>query len=246
MINIGIQDKAAIAVGETGPRGPRGHPGPATTIGATGPQGRFGHRGESGPPGPKGDTGPLGPSGPQGESGPIGIQGPTGVQGIEGPRGETGPVGPEGPPGPATTIGATGSTGPVFPAAVCFTNGMTVWYDNLITPQLKQIGDVKIHIANGWNYTSNGFLNGIISFKFHQQQIQSILVTMNATIYVNEQNVLTITGYMSGSGQLYLMGLLPNLSVGDVLDIILNANTESGNCLIVENSSLAGAIYHVS
>jgi hypothetical protein len=121
---------------------------------------------------------------------------------------------------------------------------MTVWYDKLITPQLKQIGDVQMRIDQGWNYTSNGFINAIISYKF--QHLHSIIITFNASLYVNERNVGTITSYMSGSGQLYLMGGLPNVSVGDVLDIVLSAKTDSGNCLIVENSALSGAIYHVS
>lgn len=246
MINIGVQDKAAIAVGDTGPRGPRGHPGPATTIGATGPQGPIGNRGEIGPRGPKGDigdTGPLGPSGPQGESGPIGIQGPTGVQGIEGPKGATGSVGPEGPPGPATTIGATGSTGPIVPAGVYFTNNMTNWYESSITTSMIEIGDVQTVLRPNWNYTSNGFLNGLISFKFDRINTN---ITIEARMYVNARNIGQVTTYTSGSGQIYFMSALPSLSIDDIIDIRFYARCDVGSCILLERSSFVGAIYHVS
>ena len=245
MVNIGVQDKAAIAVGETGPRGPRGHPGPATTIGATGPRGELGHQGPVGPRGPKGDrgdTGPLGPAGTQGESGPSGLQGPTGLQGIQGPKGETGPVGPEGPPGPATTIGATGSTGPIVPAGIYFNNGMTNWYENTITPVLREIGDVQNILNSNWNYTSNGFLNGLISFKFERVDTN---ITIEARMYVNAQNAGQMTTYASGSGQIYFMSPLPSLSIGDIIDIQIFARCDVGSCLLLETSSFTGAIYHV-
>jgi len=246
MVNIGVKDKEAIAVGQTGPRGPPGPPGPATTIGATGPQGDVGESGPIGPEGPKGDrgyTGPLGPSGPQGETGPTGVQGPTGAQGIEGPKGETGPVGPQGPPGPATTIGATGSTGPIFPAGICFTNDRTIWYSNTITTELRKIGDAQTRLGSNWNYTSGGFLNALLSFKFQQLTTN---ITIQAKFFVNARNAGQVTTYASGSGQIYLMSQLPTLSIGDIIDINFLVKCDAGSCVLTETSSLVGAIYHVS
>ena len=246
MVSIGVQDKAAIAVGETGPRGPPGPPGPATTIGATGPQGRVGHQGPigiCGPKGDRGDIGPIGPSGPQGESGPSGLQGPTGVQGIQGPKGETGPVGPEGPPGPATTIGATGSTGPIVPAGIYFTNDMTNWYEHTITQTMREIADVQTVLEPNWNYTSNGFLNGLLSLKFQNVNTN---ITIQVRMVVNSRDVGQMTTYTSGSGQVYFMSVLPSLSINDIIDIRFFARCDSGTCLLLETSSFIGTIYHVS
>jgi hypothetical protein len=93
-----------ITVGEQGPPGPQGIPGP---VGPGGPQGAPGGMGPTGAQGPKGDTGaastvpgPPGPVGPQGETGADstvpGPQGPQGDQGPQGPQGDPGPTGPAG------------------------------------------------------------------------------------------------------------------------------------------------------
>ena len=102
----------AVAVGDVGPQGPKGDPGPQ---GPPGPQGAKGDPGPQGPPGPqgaKGDPGPQGPPGPQGAKGDPGPQGP---QGDPGPQGATGPQGPIGPPGPQGATGPQGPIGPIGP-----------------------------------------------------------------------------------------------------------------------------------
>lgn len=267
MISLGVQDKAAIAVGATGPRGLQGPPGPATTIGATGPEGPHGPNGPPGPRGEKGDigytgppgeTGPSGPRGPrgdigysgpegkQGPSGPIGPSGPKGESGIQGERGEKGdlgPTGPQGPPGPATTIGASGATGPIVPTGIFFTSNMTILRNNTITTTSQTIGDFQCRVPSTWTYSSNGFLNSILSI---QLPSSTTTVTIDFFCSINDSNVFHLTRmFMCGSDQLVVTGFLPNISIGDVIDIIFEAKTESGSLPILNYTSLSGTIYHV-
>jgi hypothetical protein len=86
----------------TGPPGPQGIPGPASTV--------------PGPPGPQGFTG-LSIVGPQGIAGPQGAQGIRGLDGVPGPQGLPGApglsiVGPQGAPGAQGPTGLPGTPGP--------------------------------------------------------------------------------------------------------------------------------------
>ena len=268
MVSIGVQDKQAIAVGATGPRGPSGPPGPATTIGSTGPEGPTG---PSGPPGPtgvkgeKGDTGCMGPSGPQGiqgekglrgwpgpigesgASGPTGPSGPIGPQGDTGPEGPTGPrgdTGPQGPPGPATTIGATGATGPLVSAGIYFTENMTRFNTDLITTQMTRIGQATIQVRDAWTYTSNAFLQACLSFK-----VPVISTTITIQFYVSYGDVRfqpLCKMYMTGSDQLIITGLIPNVSVGDRIYLLFEMAVDTGAVPLLEYTPVSGAIYHVS
>lgn len=75
-----------LSVGEPGPRGLKGDPGPAGPTGPVGPKGDTGPKGDPGAAGPRGDTGP------KGDPGAIGLTGPTGATGPVGPKGDTGPI----------------------------------------------------------------------------------------------------------------------------------------------------------
>ena len=86
-----------------GPKGDRGSPGPAGSVGPQGP------RGLPGSPGPAGSVGPQGLPGSDGSQGPRGLPGNDGSQGPRGPVGSVGPQGPRGLPG---SPGPTGSVGP--------------------------------------------------------------------------------------------------------------------------------------
>lgn len=270
VVSLGVQDKAAIAVGATGPRGLPGPPGPATTIGATGSegpigppgprgfQGEKGEKGDIGYTGPSGETGPIGPRGPRGDigfsgpegkkgasgpTGPIGPSGPSGERGIQGEKGDVGSTGPQGPPGPATTIGATGATGPVVPTGIYFNSNMTILRNNTITSSLQEIGDFQCTIPSNWTYTSNGFINAILSI--HLSQIAST-VTINFLYSINDSNYFPLTRmFMSGSDQLVVTGFIPNISIGDVIDIVFQAKTDNGTCQILDYTALSGTIYHV-
>lgn len=72
-------------VGDPGPQGPQGIPGPKGDPGATGPEGPAGAKGDPGATGPTGATGPQGPQGPEGPRGP---QGPAGADGAPGATGK--------------------------------------------------------------------------------------------------------------------------------------------------------------
>lgn len=72
-------------VGDPGPQGPQGIPGPKGDPGVTGPEGPAGPKGDPGATGPTGATGPQGPQGPEGPRGP---QGPAGADGAPGATGK--------------------------------------------------------------------------------------------------------------------------------------------------------------
>lgn len=265
MVSVGVQDKQAIAVGATGPRGPPGPPGPATTIGSTGPEGPSG---PSGPPGPtgvkgeKGDTGCMGPSGPQGIQGekgfrgypgpigdtgcigPSGPIGPKGDTGPEGPSGPSGPPGPEGPPGPATTIGATGATGPIIPPGLYFTENMTRINSDFITTEMNRIGQAVIRVTDAWGITTNAFIQACMSFKVPQ-----INTNITVQFYVSYQDVTFMPlckMYMTGSDQLIITGMIPNVSVGDRIYILFDMMVDNGSVPLLDYTPVSGAIYHVS
>jgi hypothetical protein len=268
MVSIGVQDKNALAIGATGARGPQGPPGPATTIGATGSQGSCGPPGPLGPrgiQGERGDTGCIGPSGPAGiqgirgekgyqgnigptgpigPSGPVGPQGETGIEGPSGPTGPVGPTGPQGPPGPATTIGSTGATGPLVSAGVYFMENMTSIQDSIITTSMSRIGQCVIRIPDSWTYTSNGFIQATISFKV---PILSTTITVEFYVYVYGREFVPLCKmYMSGSDQLVISGIVPNVSVGDKIGIVFDMMVDDDKVPILECTPVSGAIYHVS
>lgn len=86
MPSVQMSNQVAV-LGETGPQGPQGEPGPIGDTGETGPQG------PQGVAGPKGDPGGIGPQGVKGDTGatgPQGIQGSIGATGTAGPQGATG------------------------------------------------------------------------------------------------------------------------------------------------------------
>lgn len=268
MVSIGVQDKNALAIGATGARGPQGPPGPATTIGATGPEGIRGPPGPLGPigiQGERGDTGCIGPSGPQGiqgsrgekgyqgnigptgpigESGPVGPQGERGIEGPSGPTGPVGPTGPQGPPGPATTIGSTGATGPLVSAGVYFTENMTIVKNSIITNSMARIGQCVLRVPDSWTYTSNGFIQANMSFKV---PILSTTITVEFYVRVAGGEFVDLCKmYMSGSDQLVITGMIPNISVGDKIAITFNMMVDEGQVQILECTPVSGAIYHVS
>ena len=76
-------------VGERGPQGEQGIPGPQGEPGVQGPQGLQGPQGDPGQAGPAGQTGPQGPQGVQGPQGPTGPQGPKGDTGAAGANGKS-------------------------------------------------------------------------------------------------------------------------------------------------------------
>lgn len=76
-------------VGERGPQGEQGIPGPQGEPGVQGPQGLQGPQGDPGEAGPAGQTGPQGPQGVQGPQGPTGPQGPKGDTGAAGTNGKS-------------------------------------------------------------------------------------------------------------------------------------------------------------
>lgn len=76
-------------VGERGPQGEQGIPGPQGEPGVQGPQGLQGPQGDPGQAGPAGQTGPQGPQGVQGPQGPTGPQGPKGDPGAAGANGKS-------------------------------------------------------------------------------------------------------------------------------------------------------------
>ena len=271
MVSIGVQDKQAIAVGATGPRGPPGPPGPATTIGATGatgPEGPIGLRGErgeqgirgeqgvcgeTGPTGPegsmgprgmkgdKGDTGQTGPSGPSGPTGPQGEKGDLGPTGATGPEG---PTGPQGPPGPATTIGATGATGPVVPSGVYFQDYASKLVNTTITPNMTRIGQAVCIVPDSWTYTSNAYVQAVMSFK-----VPILTSTITVEFLVSYKDVRFkpfCKMFMSGSDQLVITGLIPDVSIGDRISFAINMMVDSGNVEILDYTAVSGVIYHVN
>jgi hypothetical protein len=271
MVSIGVQDKQAIAVGATGPRGPPGPPGPATTIGATGatgPEGPIGLRGErgtqgidgiqgiTGPTGPEGPVGPMGPRGmkgdrgemgPLGESGPSGPIGPQGERGYIGETGATGPEGPsgpQGPPGPATTIGATGSTGPVVPSGVYFQAFMSKLVNDRVTNEFRRIGQCIFRIPESWTYTSNGYIQAVMAFKV--PLVTSTITIQFSASYANIVLQPLCKMYMSGSDQLIITGMIPNISIGDRIAIAIDMMIDSGSVTIEEFTPVSGVIYHVN
>ena len=76
-------------VGERGPQGEQGIPGPQGEPGVQGPQGLQGPQGDPGQAGPAGQTGPQGPQGVRGPQGPTGPQGPKGDTGAAGANGKS-------------------------------------------------------------------------------------------------------------------------------------------------------------
>ncbi len=103
-----------VAIGASGPQGPKGLQGPQGLQGLQGPTGSPGDQGLAGVPGlpgaqgPKGDPGPAGPKGADGATGPAGQNG---VAGAQGPKGDTGTQGPQGIQGPKGDKGDPGSGG---------------------------------------------------------------------------------------------------------------------------------------
>ena len=132
-ISCYCDDSCCIAVGATGPKGPKGSPGPTGVQGPTGMQGARGPTGNTGPTGPQGSLGDVGPTGFNGSIFRYGINIPTvipdeangtnvyiksdgsmwwflnsqwvKVGSVIGPSGDTGSTGPD---GITTKIGSTG------------------------------------------------------------------------------------------------------------------------------------------
>lgn len=271
MVSIGVQDKAAMAVGATGPQGIQGPPGPATTIGATGPiglQGETGPRGEKGiqgdtgligPPGKEGSTGPTGPAGGIGPTGVIGPEGNIGPRGCDGAQGESGPIGPtgntgemgpegptgpQGPPGPATTIGATGVRGPITPAGVYFSDNMTTLLKTTITGTMTRTGQASFAVPSEWSETTNAYLQASMSVKLPPIATTVTFRFMYAVGNSKIQELCKI--YTRGSDQLLISGFIPNVAVGDSLYVLFNTQIDEGECDILDFTPVSGAIYHVS
>ena len=247
MISIGVQDKQAIAVGATGPRGPPGPPGPATTIGATGatgPEGPIGLRGQQGIQGIPGDIGSTGPTGPQGGIGPRGIKGDKGDMGKSGPVGPSGATGPQGPPGPATTIGATGATGPIVPSGVYFQDYASKLVNTTITTDMSRIGQAICIVPDSWTYTSNAYVQAVMSFKV---PILSSTITVEFLVSYRDVRFKPFCKmFMSGSDQLVITGLIPNVSIGDRITFAINMMVDSGTVNILDYTPVSGVIYHVN
>lgn len=243
-VSIGVKDKAAVSVGATGPIGPRGHPGPATTIGSTGPtgpigptglQGIMGERGYQGEPGYKGEQGDTGPRGLQGHKGDIGGQGYTGC------IGPTGPQGIQGPPGPATTIGATG---PVVPAGIYLTDIMTHMKSSTVSQVSTRMAQTSLRIPSSWTYSSNAYIQAIVAVKF-----PLLTTTITAQFFVSYRDVEfqpICKAFLSGSDQIVITGVVPNVSIGDVIRITYDMYTDEGEVQLLDTTPLSGAIYHVS
>lgn len=103
-----VSGGGGTVVGQRGPAGPAGGPGPAGAVGPKGDKGDVGPIGATGPKGDKGDVGPAGAAGAKGDRGDVGPAGPAGTIGLtgaQGPKGDRGDVGPTGP------AGAKGDTG---------------------------------------------------------------------------------------------------------------------------------------
>ena len=109
------------------PKGDRGSPGPAGSVGPQGPRdlpgsdgsqspagsvGPQGPRGLPGSDGSDGSQGPRGPKGDRGSPGPRGLPGSDGSDGSQGPRGPKGDRGSPGPRGLPGSDGSDGSQGP--------------------------------------------------------------------------------------------------------------------------------------
>jgi hypothetical protein len=109
-----ITSRASL-IGPTGPSGPIGYTGSASTVaGPSGPQGNIGYTGSQGSQGAQGNIGYTGSQGAQGSQGNIGYtgsQGSTGAQGPSGPQGNIGYTGSQGTAGNQGNVGYTGSAG---------------------------------------------------------------------------------------------------------------------------------------
>ena len=121
---IGLTGAASTIVGatgiqgNTGPTGAQGPQGPIGLTGIQGPIGLTGIQGNTGPTGGQGQQGPPGPPGPTGFTGPQGFTGPTGPQGIQGPPGPAGAAGVNGLNGAQGNNGAAGGQGPIGPTGL--------------------------------------------------------------------------------------------------------------------------------
>jgi hypothetical protein len=179
--------------------------------------------------------------GPRGFEGVRGHQGDTGPQGEQGLKGDTGPEGPQGPPGPATTIGATGPAGPPLPVGMYFSNSMSRVYTKTLTPSPQRIGDLQIGITPDWTYTTNAFIHATVSIKVPDSNDTTMTFIFNVSTRTTRRRELC-RAYFRTSQQLMITGFVPNVEVGEVLDISIDA---TGNCELDDITHISGAIYHV-
>jgi len=70
-----------------------------------------------------------------------------------------------------------------------------------------------------------------------------IQVPLRNEIY-KMQELRTI--YACGSDQVIITGMIPNVSAGETVYILINTQIESGECEIFDSTPISGAIYHVS
>jgi len=189
--------------------------------------------GEQGPPGPQGIPGPVGPPGPQGAPGGLGLTGPPGspgadstVPGPEGPEGPAGPDGPKGDPGPAGPPGGLGeapSDGNTYgrnnaawvvavPAGVSpmsTSGGQTITGGFNVAPYSQLPGNFTVNPLNG-NYQFTTNVGAFTITAPANDCAVDILVTNGANA-----GAITFTGFRVGS------------NVGDAL------TTVNGNIFII-------------
>ena len=148
-----------------GPKGDRGSPGPAGSVGPQGPRGLPGSPGPAGSVGPQGLPGSDGSQGPRGLPGSDGSQGPAGSVGPRGPAGSAGPWGPAGSVGPQGPAGSPGPRGPAGPGGLPDTGFTMQGNINMNNSKITNLPDPTLandpitkQYANRVYLTDSGFI----------------------------------------------------------------------------------------
>lgn len=218
-------------MGEPGPAGPQGIPGPR---GAIGPQGPAGVAGPAGPQGPVGETGPAGPQGVPGLRGPIG---PQGLPGLQGPAGETGPAGPQGP------IGETGPAGGIlgfadFYALMPPDNAATVAPGTDVSfPQDGPNSGTGIMRSGASSFTLSEIGTYQVLFQVSITEAGQLLLTLNG-----EDLAYTVVGRAGGTTQIVGVALVETT----VINSILTVRNPAGNAAALTITPVSGGTRSVS
>jgi hypothetical protein len=101
-----------------------------------------------------------------------------------------------------------------------------------------------IRISESWTYTSNAYIQAVLSVK-----LPLLTTSVTAQFYVSYRDVRfepICKAFLSGSDQIVVTGLVPNLSIGDVVYITCDMHVDEGEVELLDITPLSGAIYHVS